>query len=370
MNTQNLKPNIVFSPGEILLDELEERNISQSDFAEILNRPLKTVNEIIKGKKSITPETANDIAAALGTSPELWLGLQADYDLFKISHSKKGDNDDVKNRAELYANFPIKELKKRKYISDQKDITETRKEIFTLFSLSEISQWRSKCLVNFRKSDCGEININYVNTWIELGKVIAKKARMFKFDKQGLTDFAGKIKNFSKEDGGEEKIVETLSSLGVKLIFLPHFSKTRVDGATFWMDKNPVILMSLRYDRIDNFYFTLLHEIGHVILHGEDKENNFYDDTTTIGDSTDRREIEANKFAQNELTPQEIVKSLERMRTGSVPPSIIVGKSKEANIHPGILVGVLQHNKLLSYGQYRSALVKIKDKIPAGLIQK
>jgi HTH-type transcriptional regulator / antitoxin HigA len=373
MNMQNLKPNIVFSPGEILLDELEERNISQSDFAEILNRPLKTINEIIKGKKSITPETANDIAAALGTSPELWLGLQAEYDLFKISHSKKDNNEEVKNRAELYAHFPVKELRKREYISNTKHIAETRKEIFTLFSLTDILQWKKDCLVNFanfKKSSRGDINENYINAWIELGKKIAKETKIVPFNKKGLIDFTHEIKSFSQKDDGIKNIVNELGKLGVKLIFLPHFSKTRVDGATFWIDKTPVILMSLRYDRIDNFYFTLLHEVGHIILHGDNEYKNFFDDTMTIGDSTDKREIEANKFAQDELTPQGVIGSFAGIRPGAVPFNIISEKSKEANIHRGILIGVLQHKKLLSYGQYRVALAKIKDKIPAGLIQK
>jgi HTH-type transcriptional regulator/antitoxin HigA len=83
MDNKHQKSKIIFPPGEILLEELEARNLSQSDFAIRLNRPLETVSEIIKGKKSITPESANDIAAALGTSPELWLGLQEDYYSYK-----------------------------------------------------------------------------------------------------------------------------------------------------------------------------------------------------------------------------------------------------------------------------------------------
>lgn len=368
MNTQNLKPSIVFSPGEILLEELETRNLSQSDFAEILGRPLKMVNEIIKGKKTITPESANDFAAALGTSPELWLGLQADYDLYKISQSKKNSSEDVKSRAELYQNFPIKELRKRGWIVEKSDIHETKKEILFLFSLPDLSQWSERCLARFRKSKCGDINMNYVNAWVELGKVAAGKAKTAKFNKAGLLDFAPKIGNHSKNGDGIKEIISRLSDLGVKLIFLPHFSKTRVDGATFWLGGNPVILMSLRYDRVDNFYFTLLHEIGHVVLHGGDEDHNFFDDTIIISSSEDKKEKEANKFAQDNLVPVEEIKEMEKMKP--VRPGAVLKKSADLNIHPGILIGVLQHKGLLSYGQYRLALGKVKDKIPAGLIQK
>lgn len=366
MNSQNLKPFVVFPPGEILSEELESRNISQSDFAEILGRPLKTVNEIIKGKKSITPESANDIAAALGTSPEFWLGLQSEYDLYKISKDNKNNRDDVRSRAELYANFPIKEMRKRGYISNNSDISIVKEEVFALFDIRDICQWSEACLASFRKSKCGDINNNYVNTWIELGRKIASEIKVADFNKEGLKNFASNIKNYSTKDNGVIEIVKELKELGVRLIFLPHFSKTRVDGAVFWIDKNPVILMSLRYDRIDNFYFTLVHEIGHIVLHGDDDNNNFFDDTNSIDNSGNEKEKEANKFAQENLVSPELINELKKIKL--LRSSMVVKKSKEVNIHPGIMIGILQHKKLLSYGQYRVALEKIKDKIPGSMI--
>ena len=74
-------PAEVFPPGEILREELEARGWSQGDLAKILGRPLQTVNAIINGKKEITPMTAVGLAAAFGTSPELWVNLEAAYRL-------------------------------------------------------------------------------------------------------------------------------------------------------------------------------------------------------------------------------------------------------------------------------------------------
>ena len=80
-------PAEVFPPGEFLADELRERGWTQSEFAEIVRRPIKRVNEIIAGKKSITPETAREFAAALGTSPQYWLNLESAYQLWKSAPS-------------------------------------------------------------------------------------------------------------------------------------------------------------------------------------------------------------------------------------------------------------------------------------------
>ena len=71
----------VFSPGEILREELEARGWSQGDLAKILGRPLQTANAIVNGKKEITPRTAVELTAAIGTSPELWINLESAYRL-------------------------------------------------------------------------------------------------------------------------------------------------------------------------------------------------------------------------------------------------------------------------------------------------
>jgi len=87
----------VFPPGEFLRDELDARNWTQSDLARILGRPLQVVNQIITGKKSITPQTAVELAAALGTSPDLWLNLETSYRLAKTPPA----NPEIVRRARL-----------------------------------------------------------------------------------------------------------------------------------------------------------------------------------------------------------------------------------------------------------------------------
>src|SRR3989337_1815298 len=102
----NTKVEQVFPPGEILREELEAREWSQVDLAEILGRPPKLVNEIIAGKRAITPETAQGLADALGTSPELWMNLEAQYQLYKARRTDPS----VVRRAELFAVAPVKEM--------------------------------------------------------------------------------------------------------------------------------------------------------------------------------------------------------------------------------------------------------------------
>jgi HTH-type transcriptional regulator/antitoxin HigA len=362
---KNKTPFLVIHPGKSLQDELEARGLTQSEFAEIIGRPARTVNEIINGKRSITPETARMIAAALGTSADLWLGMQADYDLYALREKSKVKEYEVKERSRLYLLFPIPELVRRNYLAKKiKGADELSSAVLKLFNKSSIEQFnRDTCLANFRTSKAGDIVKNYLKSWVLLGKEQAAKMLVKgSFDPIALEKFAFEIKKYSLEKGGITKVIDELSKLGVRMIFLPHFSKTRVDGAVTWLDRNnPIIIMSLRYDRIDNFYFTLVHEIGHILKHPNEA---FSDDINNTGD--DDKENEANDFASEAFGFNVIVEELKRRKL-NVDATIITSISRDLGIHPGLLVGRLHYEHILEYGQYRKALVRIKDMIPTNL---
>ncbi len=134
------RPAEVFPPGEFLREELEERGWTQTDFAEILGRPVRLVNEIISGKRGITPETAKGIGDALGSSPQYWLNLESAYHLWKVP----GGDDTVTRRARIYDRAPIKEMERRHWIesSENVEVLEARVlEFFNISSLDESIDW-------------------------------------------------------------------------------------------------------------------------------------------------------------------------------------------------------------------------------------
>src|SRR5438105_1514468 len=105
-------PAEVFPPGEFIREELEARGWTQGDLAQILDRPLRLVNELIAGKKQITPETARGLADAFGTDALYWMNLDSAYRLANSDPSDKS----VGRRARLYSKFPVREMVKRGWI--------------------------------------------------------------------------------------------------------------------------------------------------------------------------------------------------------------------------------------------------------------
>jgi len=357
----------VFHPGEILLDELNERQLTQAEFSEIIGRPARTVNEIIKGKRGITPETAGVIAAGLGTSPDMWLSMQAEYDLFTLNKKTKDKPQDIQDRSVLYSLFPIADLLRRNYIKKKVNVNDLQKEILSGLGLASINEFKSFTGAHFRASE-GDIVHNYLKTWVVLAKKLATSKSAGTYNQDKLIEFAKTIRSFSSDVSGIKKVIEQLNKLGVRVIFLPHFSKTRVDGAACWLDdKSPLIIMSLRYERIDNFYFTLLHEIGHIVLHSSsDSSPCFIDDIHSP--SKDDKEKAANKFAVINLGLEGVVPSLKFI---DITPQILNKKSEELGIHPSLLIGHLQYENLLNYTAYQRFLNKnkVKQMIPANLIE-
>ena len=115
----NFVPAEAFPPGEFLRDELEARGWSQAEFATIISRPAKLVGEVINNKRGITPETAMDFAAALGTGAQSWLNLDSTYQLFKASLEERSERDElIARKAKLHSKYPIPELLKNGWIED------------------------------------------------------------------------------------------------------------------------------------------------------------------------------------------------------------------------------------------------------------
>jgi len=137
-NHNNLEPAEVVTPGDILKEELAARGWTQKVFAEIIGKPLQSVNEIIRGKKSITPETAKLLGAALGTSAELWLNLEANYRLKSTRITER--ERDVSRKARLYSKFPINELIKRGLIKQGKSVDELERSLSRLFKVRDVNK--------------------------------------------------------------------------------------------------------------------------------------------------------------------------------------------------------------------------------------
>jgi HTH-type transcriptional regulator / antitoxin HigA len=354
-------------PGMFIAEELEARGWFQQDLAQIMGRPLATVNEIVKGKKAITSETALDLAAAFGTSAELWLGLENDY---RISLSSR-ERSDVERRSRLYSRIPVRELQKRGILSQTKNLGILEKQVCTLLcidTLDEIPDLDSLGIA-VRKSDgyTGSYTPAQI-AWIFLARREAEALKARDFAESGFLQEAEELPDLSVNEKGWKQVQSRLLSWGIRLVFIEPFAGTKIDGALFWLNnQSPVIALSMRYDRVDHFWFTLMHELAHLFGRYGDKRGHI--DLELVGPQAQGQankpleERKADRRASDWLIPPAAIKPYIDGRKASVSKSDIIELAQRLNRHPGILVGRMQYEGRVSYSYCRELLVKIRSVI-------
>lgn len=348
------KPYRAIWPGEILKDELDARGWTQGDFAEITGRPLQAINEMLAGKKAITPETALLFSKALGTSPEFWLNLESAFRLDKL-HLDLQKPDHVARRARLYSIAPVKELTKRRWIKPAKNIDQLEAEVCDYLGISDLDE-QPRIAANFRKSDAGVIDTPALMAWVRKAEIEARKLTCPAFDPQKLKKAVPELPPLSTDEKATSTIPKKLCALGIRLVFVQHLPQTRVDGAAFWIDKQPVAALSLRMDRIDNFWFTLMHELVHIMEGARSSVS--YLDQDIVNEPENEMERNINQKARDILIPRDKFNNFVKSTQPYFSRSVVLAFAHELGIHPAIVVGRLQHEKLIPYTNLRNLISK------------
>lgn len=357
-----LRPYMNIGPGEFIKEELDARNWRQEDLADILGVSLKSVNKLIQNKQSITIEMAKLLSRAFGQSPQYWVNLDTNYRLrLKEIDTKERD---VALKSEIYKYMPINEMIKkgwfRKFDNTSGLIEQVKK--FWQFNKIDYSFMDNYHLPNFRKSEAyTQYNNKYFAlTWFQMAKNCAKYFRVPSYNVNKLKDITSNYHEFTLSSRGVKSLVEALKGAGVKFFVLSHLQKTYIDGASFFDNDNPVIVYTNRYNRTDNFYFTIAHEIAHVLLHLKAKGDFFIDNLDEI---KTEQEKEANLFAERMLKVNEIIeyfKSLKRY----ISQKRVLDCANELKIAPAIVVGVLQHHEWLSRRNLNRFKTPVEELIP------
>lgn len=359
----------VFPPGEFLKEELEARNWSQTEFAEIIGRPVRLINEIIAGKKSITPETASQIAASLGTSAELWLNLESTYQLSRV----RKDDASIQRKGRLHSKFPVREMIKRGWIEGAGDIATLEQTVSRFFCLSSLDD--APRLAHAAKKTSYE-NVSMLQwAWLYRVKQIAESFVVRKYSRDALITALPKLKALQSAPEESRKVSKVLGEAGVRFVLVEALPSSKIDGACMWLkDDQPVIALSARLDRIDNFWFVLRHEIEHLLQeHGKDAQLMIDEDLSDPNNESMSlaEEMVANQAAAEfSVSDTELSGYMSRVNPYFFSEERVLGFAGRLGVHPGIVVGRLQ-KKLEKTGAstpykfLRSYLVKVRHIVAA-----
>lgn len=353
-------PAEVFPPGEFLREELEERGWSQQELADIMGRPPRLISELISGKRAITPETARGLADAFGTSAEYWLSLENHYQLSKI----KIDDNSVSRKAALYSRFPVREILKRGWVQASENLDVLERRFCDFFCLKDINA--EPKLLHFAKKTHAHLDAtNLQQAWLFRVRALAERLDVEIYSEEKLRVAVEKLKTLRAEPESTRHVSHILAEAGVRLIFVEAVPGTKIDGAAFWLDKErPVIGMTLRFDRIDNFWFVLRHEIEHILREdGKASDEAFIDsDIGGSAESTEECEIRANNAGSAFCVPTEQLDAFVLQVQPYFSERKVLQFALNINVHPGLVVGQLQR-KLGRHDFLRRHQVRVREHV-------
>ena len=347
----------VFAPGEFLKDELEARGWTQAELGEIMGRPTRLVNEIIAGKRGVTPETAMQLASALGTSPDFWMNLESQYQLSKVRNT---NDNAVARRAALYAKYPVTEMIKRGWVLASERIDVLEQNFAAFFGVDSLDTQPK--FAHAAKKSLPESEVSFIQlAWLFRARAVATAQVLSKYSEAALIAAIPKLKALLSAPEEVRHVSRILAECGVRYVLVEALKGSKIDGACFWIgDKQPVIAMSLRLNRIDNFWFVLRHEIEHVLQrHGQDV-GFILDQDIEVAIEPDREEEEkvANLAAAEFCVSRfELSNFIARVQP-FFSEEKVVGFSRRIQTHPGIVVGQL-HKALGRYDFLRAHQVRI-----------
>lgn len=334
------KPDWVVAPGEILLEALNDRDMTQAELAQRTARPTKTINEIVKGKAALTAETAIQLERVLGISAKFWTGLEAAY---RDGLAGQEAQRELAANTSWLEGFPIADLVRHRQIERGASKPETLANLLAYLGLSSPAafdrHWLSAA-ASFRSSRTFMASPKAVAAWLRWGEREAAKVDAPPFDpgrfRQVLAD-ARPLTRRAPFTQIVNRVREMCRTAGVVLLLIPELKGTHLSGAVRWLSGRAVIQLSLRYKTEDQFWFTFFHEAGHVLSKSKRRD---YIDPAEPDEEREEEEKEADQFARDTLLP--VADYRKFVEIADFSEAAILSFAESQQIAAGIVVARLQ----------------------------
>ena len=352
-------PPVEFHPGITLADKLKEMGMSVKEFAVRTSKPEKTIFAVIGGKSSVTSDMAVAIESVTKIPAHFWLNIQRGYDEY-VARQKREEQ--LVSACKWAHSFPMAKMMEFGWIPVVKSPEEKVKVLFSFFQVSTERAWEDYYLnqqlkVAFRISLNNTKEPHAISAWLRQGEIQAAEKEACEFSEKTLREAIPSMKSLCAEQPADFAVAlqHLCAKAGVKLVYTPCLPKAPINGSTRWINDVPCIQMTGRHKRNDIFWFTFFHELGHILLHG--KKDIFLEDVE-YADKQREKEEEADAFSSRILLSQ--TEENEIIRQGDYSADAIRNYAKKFNVHPGIIVGRLQHKRVIPFTAHSNLIEKIE----------
>lgn len=330
------QPDYLVTTGDMINEWLEDHHVSAADLSRRLGVSRKHVSELLSGKATLSAEVAVSLSLVTGVPAKIWQSYEAQYQADKVRLQKLAD---AKEQMSTIDRFPLK------YLRDQGLIRATKRhplqlveELCALLRVGSLDLWdKSSPLAGatFRKTSTHLDHSVALSVWMFLGELAADATDLPDFNKGTLEQEAGQIAQLSVLPlaQGAEELVARLRNCGVAFACLPPIPQTGTYGVTRWINrgKTPLVQVSNRGKTDGQFWWTVLHELGHVALH---RKKGIYLEQV----SNPTEEVEADCFAETACLAGLCPSYLPTKRDKQA----VVDLATKVGISPGLALHIVQ----------------------------
>lgn len=353
------------TPGQLLKHFLEERGWTQIVLGAVVGLDVSVINKIISGKKAVSAEMALTLGEIFEVPPERFLDLQTSYDLARARIEVQPDPNKA-TRARLFGDLPVSEMIKRGWIraSSLREIKVVEGELVRFFNAIGIDDIPILSH-SFKRTDPGSPTNAAQLAWLYRVKRIAREILVPRYSPTALQNAISTFKEFRSAPELARHVPRLLMESGVRFLIVETIGNAKVDGVCFWMNQRtvPVVALSFRFDRIDNFWFVLRHELEHVIReHGRDDamlDAELEGERASSNAKVPEEERIANAAAEDFCVPIAKLEKFLTLKASLLTERDMLGFARTLRIHPGLVAGQLRH-KTGRYELFTKHLVKVK----------
>ena len=353
------------TPGQLISSLLEERGWNQRVLVAVSGLDVTFINRIVSDKRAVDAKTALLLCEVFGVPAERFLEIQKDYDLAKARIEARPDPARA-TRAHLFGGLPIAEMIKRRWLDaeDMRDVQKVEASLAKFFGVKSVDE------IEILPHAAKKTNVAAEATpaqlaWLYRVREIASEMLTARYSTGAVRDALGSLKALLTSAEAARKVPRILAECGIRYVIVESLPSTKIDGVCMWLDdSSPVIGMSIRYDRIDNFWFVLRHELEHVLrLHGGGAimlDAELEGARAGVGTEVAEEERVANEAAAEFCVPQQALGRFIDRKQPFFSERDILGFARTYQIHPGLVAGQLQH-RTGRFDRFRAHQVKIRS---------
>ena len=340
---------IASPPGATIKEQLVDRGMSQKEFAQRMDMSEKHISRLINGEVQLTPDMAMRLELVLGIPAQFWSGLES---IYREKLAKANAENEMDTDIELAKKFPYKEMSENGWVPETSKATErvlNLRKYFEVVRLDLLQRTLIPGIACRRLADHEKADFALYG-WAQKAKLEARQIDTKPIDINKLSSIIPNIRKMTR--GSPEafcgELVGMLADCGIAIIFLPHIGGSFLHGATFYVGSKIVMGMTVRGKDADRFWFSLFHEIAHII----------YGHIGQMNGTSEADEFVADEFAKETLIPSKEFELF--IEKNNFSKSSIVQFANAVEIDAGIVVGRLQKEGHIKYSYYNDLKTKYR----------